>query len=70
MPCSQEATIEQLVDVGMKQSGQQVQLNTVGQAVLVEELSDMASKYTIGEEISFTVMVDVYPEVRLTRALC
>lgn len=60
-----EATVEQLVDVGMKQSGKQVQLNTVGQAVLVEELSDMAKSYTIGEPISFTVMIDVYPEVPL-----
>ena len=58
-----EATVEQLVDVGMKQSGKQVQLNTVGQAVLVEELADMAKSYTIGEPISFTVMIDVYPEV-------
>ena len=55
------SSVEQLVDVGMKQSGKQVQLNTVGQAVLVEELSDMAKSYTIGGPISFTVMIDVYP---------
>ena len=63
-----EATIEQVVDVGMAQSGVQGKLNTVGEARLSEKLEDLAARYKIGEAIDFTVEVDVYPEVPLDEA--
>lgn len=58
-----EATVEQIVDVGMSQSGVQGKLNTLGEARLSEKLEELASRYKIGEAIAFTVEVDVYPEV-------
>ena len=57
-----EATVEQIVDVGMTQSGVGQQVQTVGDARLPEELEGLAKRYTVGEGISFTVEVDVYPE--------
>lgn len=57
-----EATVEQIVDVGMTHSGVGQQIQTVGEARLPEELEELAKRYTVGESISFTVEVDVYPE--------
>ena len=60
------ATVEQLIDVGMQQSGSQVRLHTVGEARLEEEVEELEARYKIGEEVSFSVIVDVYPQVPLT----
>ncbi len=57
-----EATVEQIVDVGMTQSGVGQRIQTVGEARLPEELEGLAKRYKVGEGISFTVEVDVYPE--------
>eukprot|EP00966_Prymnesium_polylepis_P163469 3778568-Prymnesium_polylepis.1 len=59
------ATIEQIIDVGMQQSGQQVQLHTIGEARLEEDIEKLEDRYNVGEEISFTVVVDVMPSVPL-----
>ena len=58
-----EATVEQIVDVGMQQSGVGQKIQTVGEARLPEELEVLAERYKPGESISFTVEVDVYPQV-------
>ena len=57
-----EATVEQIVDVGMSNSGVGQRIQTVGEARLPEELEGLAKRYVAGEEISFTIEVDVYPE--------
>ncbi|KAL1526621.1 hypothetical protein AB1Y20_015325 [Prymnesium parvum] len=62
------ATIEQIIDVGLQQSGAQVQLQTIGEARLEEDIEKLEDRYRIGEAISFTVVVDVYPQVPLTEA--
>lgn len=63
-----KATVEEIIDLGMKQAGGQVQLQTAGQARLDGSLDDVASDYSLGSELKFTVLVDVYPEVPLTEA--
>ncbi len=60
-----KATVEQLIDVGMQQSGNQVQIQTVGEARLVGEVEDLAESYNDDQPLDFTVIVDVYPEVPL-----
>ena len=62
------ATIEQIIDVGMQQGGAAVQLHTVGEARLDEDIEELEARYTIGESITFTIVVDVYPEVPLVEA--
>ena len=56
------ATVEQLIEVGIQQSGSQMRLQTVGEARLVGELEALASQYEPGCALSFTIAVDVYPE--------
>ena len=47
-----------------------MRVNTLGEAKLVEDVDALASKYTIGEPMDFTVIVDVYPEVPVTEEMC
>lgn len=63
------ATVEQLIEVGIQQSGSQMRLQTVGEARLVGELEALASQYEPGCALSFTIAVDVYPEVPLTKEM-
>jgi hypothetical protein len=74
-----EATIEQVVDVGMAQSGVQGKLNTVGEARLSEKQEDLAARYKIGEAIEFTVealkakvfqLENELGQTRVTRVAC
>ena len=58
-----EATVEQIVDVGMQNSGVGQKIQTVGDARLPEDLENVAKRYTVGEELEFTVEVDVYPQL-------
>ncbi|KAL3927882.1 MAG: hypothetical protein SGPRY_002628, partial [Prymnesium sp.] len=62
------ATVEQIIDVGLQQSGAQVPLQTIGQARLEEDIEKLEDRYKIGEAITFTILVDVYPQVPLTEA--
>lgn len=62
------ATVEQIIDAGMQQSGAQLPLQTIGQARLDEDIEALEERYKIGEAISFTIVVDVYPQVPLTEA--
>ena len=64
-----EATVEQLVDVGMKKAGEQVNLPTCGDARLDRKLEALAGEYTVGGPLTFTVLVDVYPEVKLEASM-
>ena len=58
-----EATVEQIVDVGMQQSGVGQKVQTVGEVRLPEELDNVAKRYTVGEELSFSVEVDIFPQL-------
>ena len=60
-----EATVEQIVDVGLTHSGVGQKIHTVGEARLPEDLENVATRYTVGEGLDFTVEVDVMPEVPL-----
>jgi len=60
-----EATVEQIVDVGMQKSGVGARVQTVGEARLPEEMENVARRYKVGEELAFTVEVDIYPQVPL-----
>ena len=60
-----EATVEQIVDVGMTQSGVGQRIQTVGEARLPEEMENVAKRYKVGEDLAFTVEVDIYPQVPL-----
>lgn len=64
-----EATVEQIVDVGMTHSGVGQQIQTVGEARLPEELEGLAKRYVVGEGISFTIEVDVYPECPIDESM-
>jgi len=64
------AVVEELIDVGMSKSGSQMRLQTIGEAMLVGELEDLAAVYEPGKPMSFTIKVDVYPEVPLTADMC
>jgi len=57
-----EATVENIVDAGMQHSGVGQRIHTVGDVRLPEELENVASRYSVGDELSFSVEVDVYPE--------
>jgi len=57
-----EATVEQIVDVGLSHSGVGERIQTVGDARLPEELEGVAERYTVGEALDFTIEVDVMPE--------
>jgi len=63
-----KATVEEIIDLGMKQAGGQVQISTCGEARLDGELDSVASDYEIGEELKFTLFVDVYPDIPLEEA--
>jgi trigger factor len=72
-----EATVGNIVDVGIKQSGLGERIRTVGEARLAtkseeggveEKIEDLAKRYTIGEAISFTIEVDVYPTCEIEEA--
>ena len=56
-----EATVEQIVDVGLTQSGVGQKIQTVGDARLPEDLEVVAKRYKVGEGLEFTVEVDVMP---------
>ena len=58
-----DGVVEQLVDLGMQQAGQQVQVATAGQARLERDIDDVAADYTLGDEFDFSVLVDVYPDL-------
>ena len=58
-----DGVVEQLVDLGMQQAGQQVQVATAGQARLERDIDDIAAEYTLGGEFDFSVLVDVYPDL-------
>ena len=60
-----EATVEQIVDVGLTQSGVGQKIQTVGDASLPEDLEVVATRYKVGEGLEFTVEVDVMPQVPL-----
>jgi len=60
------AVVEQIVDVGMKQAGNQIELRTVGEARLHGEMDALVESYAPGAPLDFTVLADVYPEVPLT----
>ena len=60
-----EATVEQIIDIGMRQSGAVSKLHTVGEARLADGMEIVAHRYVIGEAFDFTVEVDVYPDVSL-----
>ena len=60
-----EATVEQIVDVGLTQSGVGQKIQTVGDARLPEDLEVVATRYKVGEGLEFTVEVDVMPQVPL-----
>lgn len=60
-----EATVEQIVDVGMQKSGVGQRVHTVGEARLPEDIENVARRYKVGDELAFTVEVDTYPNVPL-----
>ena len=60
-----KATVEEIIDLAMKQAGGQLQVSTCGEATLEGSLDDVAEKYTLGEGLKFTINVDVYPEVQI-----
>ena len=64
-----EATVEQIVDIGMTQSGVGQRIQTVGEARLPEKLEGLAERYKVGEGIDFTVEVDVYPECSVEESM-
>merc|ERR1719191_1550707 len=57
-----EATVENIVDVGIKNSGLGERIHTVGDCRLPEEIEGLAKRYVVGEPISFSIEVDIYPE--------
>ena len=64
-----EATVERIIDVGMTQSGVGAKIQTCGEARLPEELEGVAKRYKPGDELSFTLEVDVYPQVDLDESV-
>lgn len=60
-----KATVQELIDLGMKQSAQQVQVQAAGEAQLDGTLDSVAEDYSLGEELKFTVLIDVYPDFEL-----
>jgi len=60
-----KATVEQIIDAAMRSAGNQVQLNTCGEARLSEDIDDLVDRFNVGEGCEFTLLVDVYPEVPL-----
>jgi trigger factor len=63
------AVVEELIDVGMSKSGSQMRLQTIGEARLQGELQDLAKVYEPGKAMTFTIAVDVYPEVPISADL-
>ena len=57
-----EATVETIIDVGMTQSGMGQRVQTVGDVRLPEGLEDVAKRYKVGDELAFSVEVDVFPQ--------
>lgn len=64
-----EATVEQIIDVGMQQSGVGQRVQTVGDVRLPEELANVAKRYKVGEPLDFTVEVDVFPQLQLDEGI-
>lgn len=60
-----KATVEEIIDLGMKQSAQQVQVRAAGEAKLDSTLDSVADGYSLGAELKFTVLIDVFPEIEL-----
>ena len=60
-----EATVEQIVDAGMQHSGVGQRIQTVGDARLPEEMEKVAQRYTVGEELAFTVEVDIMTQLQI-----
>ena len=60
-----KATVEEIIDLGMKQSAQQVQVAAAGEAKLEGSLDSVADRYSLGAELKFTVLLDVFPEITL-----
>lgn len=58
-----EATVEQIVEVGLQQSGVTSKLHTIGVARLPDGLGAVARRFVAGKAFEFTLEVDVYPEV-------
>ena len=50
-----KATVEEVIDLGMKQSAQQVQVRAAGEARLESPIDSIADDYSLGEELKFTV---------------
>ena len=55
-----KATVEEIIDLGMKQSAQQVQVRAAGEAKLDASLDSVADSYSLGEELKFTVRTDAH----------
>lgn len=64
-----EATVEQIVEVGLQQSGVTSKLHTIGVARLPDGLGAVARRFVAGKAFEFTLEVDVYPEVPLDEAM-
>ena len=64
-----KATVEEIIDLGMKQSAQQVQVRAAGEARLESSIDSVADDYSLGDELKFTVLLDVFPEVELTEEM-
>ena len=60
-----KATVEEIIDLGMKQSAQQVQVRAAGEARLESSVDSVADSYSLGEQLKFTVLLDVFPEIEL-----
>ena len=50
-----KATVEEIIDLGMKQSAQQVQVRAAGEARLESSIDSVADDYSLGDELKFTV---------------
>ena len=59
------ASLDEVVELGLKQALKQEEIRPAGQAQVDTSEKDMFAKFNPGEPFTFTVRIDVFPEVEL-----
>ena len=59
------ASLDEVVELGLKQALKQEDIRPAGQAQVATSEADMFSKFVPGEAFTFTVKLDVFPDVEL-----
>lgn len=62
-------TVQEIVDMSLKNTGVEQQIQVIGEARLPETMEKLVERYKIGDGISYTLEVDVMPNVVVNSSL-